>query len=146
MFNSLALLVVCLSLSCSMKLCQLYTPTWTGPSPPYDDPVMIQHAKFLIDSYRAVMKKELIPLQESNDDHSSLSDAETIDASAPEISTAEPEIPSENLEARLAPSEQDAENNDESSTNQILWLLVIIAIVAIPVALAIRRILRSTPK
>ena len=68
MFNSLALLVVCLSLSCSTKLSKLYTPTWKGPSPPYDDPVMIQHAKYLIDSYRAVMKKELIPLQESNDD------------------------------------------------------------------------------
>ena len=41
---------------------------------------------------------------------------------------------------------EDLKTNDESSTNQTLWLLAIIAIVAIPVALAIRRILRSTPK
>ena len=39
-----------------------------------------------------------------------------------------------------------SKTNDESSTNQTLWLLAIIAIVAIPVALTIRRILRSTPK
>jgi len=89
------------------------------------------------------------PLQESNDDHSSSPSAETLDASVPEISTKEPKIPSENLETRPITPEQhreDLETSDEPSTNQTLWLLVIIAIVAIPVALAIRRILRSTPK
>ena len=89
------------------------------------------------------------PLQESNDDHSSSPSAETLDASVPEISTKEPKIPSENLETRPITPEQhreDLETSNEPSTNQTLWLLVIIAIVAIPVALAIRRILRSTPK
>ena len=89
------------------------------------------------------------PLQESNDDHSSSPIAETLDASAAEISAEELGAPSENLESRPVTPEQDVEDletGDEPSTNQTLWLLVIIAIVAIPVAIAIRRILRSTPK
>jgi len=89
------------------------------------------------------------PLQESNDDHSSSPIAETLDASAAEISAEELGTPSENLESRPITPEQDVEDletGDEPSTNQTLWLLVIIAIVAIPVAIAIRRILRSTPK
>ena len=88
-------------------------------------------------------------LQESKDDHSSSPSAETLDESAPEISTEEPEISSKNLETQPITPEQDVEESetgDESSTNQTLWLLVIIAIVAIPVILIIRRILRSTPK
>ena len=88
-------------------------------------------------------------LQESKDDHSSFPSAETLDESAPEISTEEPEISSKNLETQPITPEQDVEESetrDESSTNQTLWLLVIIAIVAIPVILIIRRILRSTPK
>ncbi len=74
---------------------------------------------------------------------------ETLDASAPEISTKEPKIPSENLETRPITPEQDIEDletSDEPSTNQTLWVLVMIAIVAVPVTIAIRRILRSTPK
>ena len=89
------------------------------------------------------------PLQESNGDHSSSSSVETLDASAPEISTKEPKIPSENLETRPITPEQDIEDletSDEPSTNQTLWVLVMIAIVAVPVTIAIRRILRSTPK
>ena len=89
------------------------------------------------------------PVQESKDDHSSSPSAETLDESAPEISTEEPEISSKNLETQPITPEQDVEESetgDESSTNQTLWLLVIIAIVAIPVILIIRRILRSTPK
>ena len=89
------------------------------------------------------------PLQESSDDLSSSPSKETIEMRAPETAAEEPEIQSENPEVRPSPSEQDIEileTNDEPSTNQTLWLLVIIAIVAIPVALAIRRILRSTPK
>lgn len=89
------------------------------------------------------------PLQESIDDHSSSPIAETLDASAAEISAEELRTPSENPESRPVTPEQDVEDletGDEPSTNQTLWLLVIIAIVAIPVVIAIRRILRSTPK
>jgi len=89
------------------------------------------------------------PLQESNDGHSSSPSAEPLDASAPAISTEEPVVPSEDLGTRPVTPKQGVEvleTGDEPSTNQTLWLLVIIAIVAIPVALAIRRILRSTPK
>jgi hypothetical protein len=89
------------------------------------------------------------PIQESSDGHSSSPSAETLEASAPEMSSEEPEIPSESPETRPITPEQDAqdlETSDVPSTNQTLWLLTIIAIVAIPVALAIRRILRTTPK
>lgn len=89
------------------------------------------------------------PMQESSADHSSSPSAETLEASAPEMSAEKPRVPSKNTETRLITPEQDAEDSETSdvpSTNQTLWLLSIIAIVAIPVALAIRRILRSTPK
>ena len=49
----------------------LYIPTWKGPSMPYTDPVMIQHARYLINSYHEIMKddrsglaKDLIPEHE----------------------------------------------------------------------------------
>ena len=45
----------------SVQSCQssnLYIPTWRGPSPPYTDPVMIQHVKYLINSYHEVMKDD----------------------------------------------------------------------------------------
>ena len=89
------------------------------------------------------------PLRESDDENSVASDTETLEGSAPETTVEEPEIPSEDLGTQRATPEQgveDLKTGDEPSTNQTLWLLVIIAIVAIPVALAIRRILRSTPK
>ena len=89
------------------------------------------------------------PLRESDDENSVASDTETLEGSAPETTVEEPGIPSEDLGTQRATPEQgveDLETGDEPSTNQTLWLLVIIAIVAIPVALAIRRILRSTPK
>ena len=89
------------------------------------------------------------PLRESDDENSVASDTETLEGSAPETTVEEPGIPSEDLGTQPVTPEQgveDLETGDESSTNQTLWLLVIIAIVAIPVALAIRRILRSTPK
>ena len=88
-------------------------------------------------------------LRESDDENSVASDTETLEGSAPETTVEEPEIPSEDLGTQRATPEQgveDLKTGDEPSTNQTLWLLVIIAIVAIPVALAIRRILRSTPK
>jgi hypothetical protein len=87
------------------------------------------------------------PLRESDSGNSIAPDAETL--AAPETVAGTTEIPSENSEPRPTTPGQDVEDlktNDESSTNQTLWLLAIIAIVAIPVALAIRRILRSTPK
>ena len=89
------------------------------------------------------------PLRESDDENSVASDTETLEGSAPETTVEEPEIPSEDLGTQRVTPEQgveDLKTGDEPSTNQTLWLLVIIAIVAIPVALAIRRILRSTPK
>ena len=89
------------------------------------------------------------PLRESENENSVASDTETLAAPAPEIANEKPEIPPENAEPRPAtPSQdvEDAENSDESAANQTLWLLVIIAVVAIPVALVVRRILRSTPK
>ena len=89
------------------------------------------------------------PLRESDDENSVASDTETLEGSAPETAIEEPEIPSEDLGTQRATPEQgveDLKTGDEPSTNQTLWLLIIIAIVAIPVALAIRRILRSTPK
>ena len=89
------------------------------------------------------------PLRESDDENSVAPNTETLEGSAPETTVEEPEIPSEDLGTQPATPEQgveDLETGDESSTNQTLWLLVIIAIVAIPVALAIRRILRATPK
>ena len=89
------------------------------------------------------------PLRESDDENSVASDTETLEGSAPETTVEEPEIPSEDLGTQRATPEQgveDLKTGDEPSTNQTLWLLVIIAIVAIPVALAIRRILRATPK
>ena len=89
------------------------------------------------------------PLRESDDENSVASDTETLEGSAPETTVEEPGIRSEDLGTQPVTPEQgveDLETGDESSTNQTLWLLVIIAIVAIPVALAIRRILRSTPK
>ena len=89
------------------------------------------------------------PLRESDDENSVAPNTETLEGSAPETTVEEPGIPSEDLGTQPATPEQgveDLETGDESSTNQTLWLLVIIAIVAIPVALAIRRILRSTPK
>ena len=91
------------------------------------------------------------PQQESDSGNSVAPDAETEtpEEPAPETAAEKPEIPPENSEPRPAtPSQavEDLETNDESSTNQTLWLLAIIAIVSIPVALAIRRILRSKPK
>ena len=89
------------------------------------------------------------PLRESDDENSVASDTETLEGSAPETAIEEPEIPSEDLGTQPVAPEQgveDLKTGDEPSTNQTLWLLIIIAIVAIPVALAIRRILRSTPK
>ncbi len=89
------------------------------------------------------------PLRESDDENSVAPNSETLEGSAPETSIEEPEIPSEDLGTQPVAPEQgveDLKTGDEPSTNQTLWLLVIIAIVAIPVALAIRRILRSTPK
>ena len=89
------------------------------------------------------------PLRESDDENSVASDTETLEGSAPETTVEEPGIPSEDLGPQPVTPEQgveDLKTGDEPSTNQTLWLLVIIAIVAIPVALAIRRILRSTPK
>lgn len=89
------------------------------------------------------------PLRESDDENSVAPNTETLEGSAPETTVEETEIPSEDLGTQPVTPEQgveDLETGDESSTNQTLWLLVIIAIVAIPVALAIRRILRSTPK
>ena len=89
------------------------------------------------------------PLRESENENSVASDTETLAAPAPEIANEKPEIPPENAEPRPAtPSQdvEDVENSNESAANQTLWLLVIIAVVAIPVALVVRRILRSTPK
>ena len=89
------------------------------------------------------------PLRESDDENSVASDTETLEGSAPETTFEETGIPSEDLGTKPVTPKQgveDLETGDESSTNQTLWLLVIITIVAIPVALAIRRILRSTPK
>ena len=89
------------------------------------------------------------PLRESDSGNSIAPDAEILAAPAPETVAETTEIPSENSEPKPTTPSQDVEDsktNDESSTNQTLWLLAIIAIVAIPVALAIRRILRSTPK
>ena len=89
------------------------------------------------------------PLRESDGENSVAPNTETLEGSAPETAIKAPEIPSEDLGTQPVTPEQgveDLETGDESSTNQTLWLLVIIAIVAIPVALAIRRILRSTPK
>ena len=89
------------------------------------------------------------PLRESDDENSVSSDTETLEGSAPETAIEEPEIPSEDLGTQpVIPKQgvEDSKTGDEPSTNQTLWLLVIIAIVAIPVAIAIRRILRSTPK
>ena len=89
------------------------------------------------------------PLRESENENSVASDTETLAAPAPETANEKPEIPPENAEPRPAtPSQdvEDVENSDESAANQTLWLLVIIAVVAIPVALVVRRILRSTPK
>ncbi len=89
------------------------------------------------------------PLRESDDENSVAPNSKTLEGSAPETSIEEPEIPSEDLGTQPVAPEQgveDLKTGDEPSTNQTLWLLVIIAIVAIPVALAIRRILRSTPK
>ena len=89
------------------------------------------------------------PLRESDDENSVAPNTETLEGSAPETTVEEPEIPSEDLGTQSVAPEQgveDLKTGDEPSTNQTLWLLVIIAIVAIPVALAIRRILRSTPK
>ena len=89
------------------------------------------------------------PLRESDSGNSITPDAETLAAPAPETAAETTEIPSENSEPKPTTPGQDVEDlktNDESSTNQTLWLLAIIAIVAIPVALTIRRILRSTPK
>jgi hypothetical protein len=40
----------------------------------------------------------------------------------------------------------DLDTSDLASTNQTLWLVIMIAIVAIPVGVAIKRILKSTPK
>ena len=89
------------------------------------------------------------PLRESDDENSVAPNTETLEGSAPETAIEEPEIPSEDLGTQPVAPEQgveDLKTGDEPSTNQTLWLLIIIAIVAIPVALAIRRILRSTPK
>ena len=89
------------------------------------------------------------PLRESDGENSVAPDTETLEGSVPETAVEEPEIPSEGLGTQPITPEQgveDLKTNDEPSTNQTLWLLAIIAIVAIPVALAIRRILRSTPK
>ena len=89
------------------------------------------------------------PLRESENENSVASDTETLAAPAPETANEKPEIPPENAEPRPATPSQDVEDvekSDESAANQTLWLLVIIAVVAIPVALVVRRILRSTPK
>ena len=89
------------------------------------------------------------PLRESDGENSVAPDTETLEGSVPETAVEEPEIPPQDLGTQPITPEQgveDLETDDEPSTNQTLWLLVIIAIVAIPVALAIRRILRSTPK
>ena len=89
------------------------------------------------------------PLRESDSGNSIAPDTETLAAPEPETANKKPEILPENSEARPTPLSQDVgdvEKSDESSANQTLWLLVIIAVVAIPVALAVRRILRSTPK
>ena len=89
------------------------------------------------------------PLRESDGENSVAPDTETLEGSVPETAVEEPEIPSEGLGTQPITPEQgveDLKTNDDPSTNQTLWLLAIIAIVAIPVALAIRRILRSTPK
>ena len=70
-FNSIValLLIILPALSASSKLSPLYTPVWKGPSPHYCDSTMVQHAKYLIESYREVANEELIPLWElSNDD------------------------------------------------------------------------------
>ncbi len=91
----------------------------------------------------------LNPLRESDSENSVAPNAETLAAPEPETANKKPEILPENAEARPTPLSQDVgdvEKSDESSANQTLWLLVIIAVVAIPVALAVRRILRSTPK
>ena len=91
----------------------------------------------------------LNPLRESDSENSVAPNAETLAAPEPETANKKPEILPENSEARPTPLSQDVgdvEKSDESSANQTLWLLVIIAVVAIPVALAVRRILRSTPK
>ncbi len=89
------------------------------------------------------------PLRESDGENSAAPDTKTLEESAPETAVEEPGIPSEGLETQpITPMQgvEDLETGDKSSTNQTLWLLVIIAIVSVPVALAIRRILRATPK